>query len=654
MKLFAPFACTIATFTFFCAFSGYAAPMPPQVSEDSNYILVRTGSYTLKIGKAPYTLSVIKHNRVILQTDSTGGTFFDRAGSRHFVKEVTDHRQEGNMVRLTTATTSPETKVHVYITLFERYLNVEVSTAGSMDTRQLGERFLLKSSGHWYGGNVTSAQHWPLETGKMAFSPFYATSNQTAPMWQTSRGAGLFVPTYQPITFEINQDNKEVFSFGVQGAGPLNYQITVGNTIVETHQELIRLAGKPKVVPPKDYFKNPIFNTWIQYMARVNQQDVLSYAGKIRAEQFPASIIEIDDKWTPTYGDLEFDRTKFPDPEGLMIKLRKEGFQTVLWVTPFIEPAAKNYAIARKYGYLLMDEKGRKPYLTKWWNGTAAMVDLSNPKAYEWFLGQLRSLEWRYGVAGFKLDAGDAEFLAKPFRSHGNITANQYTDLFAGLGKHFQLNELRVSWLTQSLGLVQRLRDKAPNWGKEDGLGTLIPHGLTEGFIGYPYFCPDMIGGGLLDPQFSGKDFQNLDRELFIRWTQASALMPMMQFSYAPWKLDDEAVNICRKYAQLHAQLGDYIYSLAKKAQETGMPIARPLFFTFPEDERTYTISDAFMLGDKFLVAPVLQKGVVSRSVYLPGGTWVDFWSGDVYEGGKTLENYPAPLDKLPLFQRLL
>jgi alpha-glucosidase (family GH31 glycosyl hydrolase) len=124
----------------------------------------------------------------------------------------------------------------------------------------------------------------------------------------------------------------------------------------------------------------------------------------------------------------------------------------------------------------------------------------------------------------------------------------------------------------------------------------------------------------------------------------------MMQFSYAPWNLDDESVAICLRYAELHEQYGDYIYRLALDSQSTGRPVTRPMFFLDPDDEHTYEISDQFMLGDSLLVAPVVEKGATARDVYLPAGSWQDFYDGEVFEGPQTLEAYPAPLDILPIF----
>jgi alpha-glucosidase (family GH31 glycosyl hydrolase) len=206
-------------------------------------------------------------------------------------------------------------------------------------------------------------------------------------------------------------------------------------------------------------------------------------------------------------------------------------------------------------------------------------VDLSNPAAYGWLLGELRGLERLYGLDGFKLDAGDAEYLPATCTTFGHVTPNRYTDLFASLGRHFAVNELRVSWRAQSFGLVERLRDKNNDWSLERGLGALVPHELAE-----------------------------------------------------------------------HRHLGDYVFALARRAQSEGTPIARPLFFRNPEDEATYAIRDQFLLGDRFLVAPMLKKGAVARDVYLPAGLWKDFWSGRLYEGPRTLEDYPAPIDTLPIF----
>lgn len=113
---------------------------------------------------------------------------------------------------------------------------------------------------------------------------------------------------------------------------------------------------------------------------------------------------------------------------------------------------------------------------------------------------------------------------------------------------------------------------------------------------------------------------------------------------------DPKSQEIVKRYALLHKELGPYIYKLAESAKADGMPIVRPLFFRHPEDQKTYTAPDEFLLGDRFLVAPVLKKGAITREIYLPAGMWKDYWSSKIYQGGQTIANYSAPLDVLPVF----
>ncbi len=615
-------------------------------SETESEVRGITEKYSLRIRKDPFQMDVIYGDRVIM----TGRQLFIvRSGKEANSLSAGECKFYGNRLEVTVETGL--VPVSLVFGFEASNLKIDAQTKDELPNDKLGFRFPTGNSGHWFGGNVTSAHNWPLETASFSLDPFDAESNQTSPIWLTSSGAAIFVDTYHTMGFSMNQAGSDVFEFHVKHCRGFRWNIIAEKNIREAYHRMIKLVGIPRVIPPKEYFKYPVFNTWIEFQTDVNQPDIMEYVHQIRANGFPAAVFDIDDKWTSYYGDFEFDPAKFPDPGAMISELRNDGLKVALWVTPFIEKDARNYHYALDHHYLIMDGKGRKPYSAKWWNGYAALVDLSNPDACAWFLGELKDLQNRYGVDGFKLDAGDADFLQEPFQSYGHITPNQYADLFASLGDHFEINELRVSWTTQKNGLVQRLRDKAPSWSSVDGIGSLLPHSLCQSMLGYVFSCPDMIGGGL-DSGFNDEDFKGMDTEMFVRWTQASALMPMMQFSYAPWKLDRASVDICRRYTKLHTELGEYIYSLAQQAGKDGTPIVRPLFFEFPEDSQVYNIDDQFMLGDRILVAPVLSKGAVHREVYLPAGTWSDMFSGKLYQGGQSV-TVPAPLEKLPVFIRL-
>jgi alpha-glucosidase (family GH31 glycosyl hydrolase) len=126
--------------------------------------------------------------------------------------------------------------------------------------------------------------------------------------------------------------------------------------------------------------------------------------------------------------------------------------------------------------------------------------------------------------------------------------------------------------------------------------------------------------------------------------------MLAIQFSLAPWDYDPETVDICRKYATLHVDLLPERLRAARQATESGTPVIRPLFWANPHDAQALTTRDQYLLGESHLVAPVIVRGATSRDVYLPSGTWRDYWTGRVYDGGQWLHGFPAPLDTLPLF----
>ncbi|MGQ9479610.1 MAG: TIM-barrel domain-containing protein, partial [Thermoproteota archaeon] len=205
---------------------------------------------------------------------------------------------------------------------------------------------------------------------------------------------------------------------------------------------------------------------------------------------------------------------------------------------------------------------------------------------------------------------------------------------------HYDLAEARVGYLAQGFGIIVREGDKESSWGIDNGLYAAVTQALTLSIVGYPYIMPDMIGGN----QYKYK----CDKELFIRWVEAAALMPIVEYSITPWTYDEETVEIARRYSLLHQCLGSYYVSLAEKAMNEAEPILRPLVLMNPEDERCAYINDEYLIGN-LLVAPVLERGKSERTVYAPKGRWVDFWSGMEITGPAEIVA-EAPLGCLPLY----
>jgi alpha-glucosidase len=200
-------------------------------------------------------------------------------------------------------------------------------------------------------------------------------------------------------------------------------------------------------------------------------------------------------------------------------------------------------------------------------------------------------------------------------------------------------------WKMGGQPLGERLSDKEHSW---TDLRKLIPDMVLEGLMGYPFSCPDMIGGGEFTSFLPGKV---IDQELLVRSAQCQALMPMMQFSVAPWRvLDKEHMQAILNAVQAREDHRTYILKLVKQAALSGEPVVRSMEYQFPHQGYN-RINDQYMLGDRILVAPVLEKGVTQREAILPRGTWKGF-DGKMYRGPATL-SVGVPYDELCFFERV-
>ena len=472
--------------------------------------------------------------------------------------------------------------------------------------------------------------------------------NQAQPLLLSSKGR--YVWSEEPIQYAFDKGTITVTTRkGRIESG------TAGKNLKDAYRHVSKTYfpsnGK---IPDELLFTHPQYNTWIELMYDQNEEDILKYAEAIIKKGYPPGVLMIDDNWQEDYGTWEFSPRRFKDPKGMMNKLHALGFKVMLWMCPFVSADSADFRQLAQEGLLVLDPQKtqdilwantkNKAAIIRWWNGASACLDLSNPKAQAKYKQKLDYLVKEYGVDGFKFDAGDADFYTGGVVSwQRDITPNDHTRFFAEFGLNYPLNEYRASWKMAGLPLAQRLRDKGHDW---KDLAKLIPDQMSQSVMGYAYTCPDMIGGG------EYRSFMNatsIDEELVVRSAQVHALMPMMQFSVAPWRiLSQENQQICLNMAKLHLAMGTHILALAKESSKTGEPIVKPMALAFP-DGGYEKVNDQFVLGNDVIVAPVVEKGARSRSVVLPKGNW-KAEDGKSYQGGQTV-TVDAPLERLPYFK---
>ncbi|MBR10732.1 MAG: glycoside hydrolase [Rickettsiales bacterium] len=492
----------------------------------------------------------------------------------------------------------------------------------------------VKDGVAWWSGISNHGQLMPLQNGYVAdLNDNYG--NQVQSLMLSS--AGEVVWSEEP--FKISLSNNQLM---VESSSSTIIYKKVGKTLKEAFlyasENWFPATGQ---MPDELLFSAPQYNTWIELMYDQNEEDIYEYANQIIKNGFPPGVLMIDDNWQQDYGKWDFKATRFTNPKKMMDSLHQMGFKVMLWVCPMVSPDSEEYRYLASKDLLLMEESGL-PAIVRWWNGASGILDLSKQGAADWFKEQLDYLQNTYGVDGFKFDAGDFEHYVNCYSGEDPASPQQQCKAYAEIGLDYPLNEYRAMWQMAGQPIVNRLRDKAHNW---EDLIKLVPDILVQGLSGYNFTCPDMIGGGEFS-SFLGDS--KIDQELIVRSAQCHALMPMMQFSVAPWRiLDDSHFDACMDAVKIRDSFTELIMQLAKESAESGEPIVRTMDYVYP-NQGFQKITDQFLLGDKLLVAPVQEQGITKHEVNLPSGKWKAF-NGKIYKGGKKVI-VDVTLETLPYF----
>ena len=546
------------------------------------------------------------------------------------------------------------------------------------DDAEAKDVFDLRTSGHWFGGQELLNQLWPGERAMLDAAPFITHENSPSglscvesPLWVASSGAAILADHDQVLRVGLNRSIQKPSIFKRDwlpimfahrpapddgtgdgllrlGGRGLRYRVFAADDAVRAWRACLPHIGHPQSIPPETLWRKPIWTTWARFKMNINQKRVLRFADEIVAHHYPYGVMEIDDRWQAHYGDSAFDPKRFPNPCMMVDELHSRGFAVTCWVMPFVNPDADCFDVARARGYLLKQNDGSL-LPVRWWQGNGYLLDVANAEALRWFGDNLRTLQQAMGLDGYKFDAGEANFAGGQNpdlagkAGFWNDHTHRYVEFVAA---NFTFCEVRSGWGNQRAPIFFRQWDKWSTWGKDNGLASLITGMFALGLAGYPFVLPDMVGG---NAYFTDRP----SAELLIRWSQANALLPAIQFSLAPWDFGEECARLCRAALDVRERYLDHIATAMRQAASSGDPIIRPVWWFAPDDERAQVCDDEFLLGADVLVAPIVRPRQRARDVYLPDGQWKDASTGQVLSGPTVLTGVSVPLDTLPVYNRI-
>ena len=452
------------------------------------------------------------------------------------------------------------------------------------------------------------------------------------PFYISDKGYGVFVAHPEPFEFELASENVVKCEFAVAG-GYLDYYVIAGNSMKDVLVNYTDLTGKPTLPAPWT------FGLWLStsFTTDYDEATVMSFIDGMLDRDIPLRTFHFDCCWMRDFhwSDFIWDEKVFPDPAGLISRIKAKGINVCVWTNPYIAQGNGIFEEGVENGYFVKRTNGDVWQYDMWQPGMA-LVDFTNPAAYRWFQEKLATL-LDMGIDAIKSDFGERipkEGVAYYDGSDPKKMRNYYTYLY---------NKCTFEIMEEKLGkgngmLFARSAtaggQKFPvHWGGDcwsdyESMEESIRGGLSLLMSGFGYWAHD-IGG------FE----QTSTADVYKRWVGFGLLSSHSRLhgssSYrVPWLYDEEAVDVVRFFTKLKATLMPYIYKTAVETSKSGIPMARAMVLEYTDDRNVAYLDKQYMLGDNLLVAPIFNDE--SRAeFYLPEGDWTDFFSGEGYEGGK-------------------
>ena len=515
--------------------------------------------------------------------------------------------------------------------------------------------------------------------------------------------------TYLPAPFGIVVGSD--YGFYVRTSNPSRYD--VGVKLIDRIQIEVDIAAGQKNCEIKTYVGSPqiilaqylaefsvpktppswIYNLWGSSNEWNTQSRVKNEIAKGRESGIDLGVVVIeawsdestftvfrDAKYEPTDGsrglrasEIQYpENGAWPDPKKMIDEMHDDNIKLILWQIPVIKDQGElnsqiraiwDYAINNNF--VIRDGTGDPYRVRGFWFHDGLLPDLTEERVRSWWADLHRYLVTDMGVDGFKTDGGE----------HAWGSDLRYLDGLSGLEKN---NLFPVAYAQTFHELIESSEREGVTFSRAgfagsssfptfwagdedstwDAYRASIRAGISASASGIFFWGWD-IGG------FSG---ELPTPELYLRGTAMATFCPIMQFhsefnhhrkpsnDRSPWNMalqsgEPEVLSVFREFVKIRKALLPYLVAEGEAAIASSRPLMSGLFFDYADDEEIWSAQYQYMLGRYLLIAPVIEEGCERSNVYLPEGTWIDFWNRDTF-GGKQWIEVATPISRIPVFIR--
>ncbi len=583
------------------------APQKLQVEESKETITITSGTLSLVITKNPWSMTYKSGGKVLTESRGRDLALMKTAYKGDF------YEVDGDLED----------------TYMREQLGIDV-----------GE--LLYGTGERFTPFVKNGQSVEIYNEDGGTSTEQAYKN--IPFFLSNKGYGVLVNHPERVSMEFGTENVTKTSFCVKG-GSLDYFFFNGPTMKDVLTRYTDLSGKPALPAPWT------FGLWLStsFTTDYDEATVMSFIDGMLDRGIPLRTFHFDCFWMKAFhwSDFIWDEKVFPDPAGMLTRIKAKGLNICVWINPYIGQESVLFAEGKENGYFIKRPNGD---VWQWdmWQPGMALVDFTNPEACRWYQDKLEAL-LDMGVDCFKTDFGERIPVncvyhdgSDPDKMHNFYTYLYNKTVYDLLERKRGKGEAVLFARSATVG-----GQKFPvHWGGDCwsdyvSMEESLRGGLSLLMSGFGFWAHD-IGG-----------FEHTSTaDVYKRWVAFGLLSSHSRLhgsqSYrVPWLYDEEAVDVVRTFTRLKASLMPYLYKTSVDTSRSGVPTMRSMVLEFTRDRNCWYLDKQYMLGDNLLVAPIFNDESVG-SFYLPQGTWTDFFTGEEMTGGvwteKTYDYLHLPL----------